>query len=176
MKYYVTVDGSEHEIVVGPEGITLDGQAVEAEVRSTGDGRTVTGFVGGRSITLFARRTAPHVWTVLHEGHTLPVEAIDERTRHIREMTGAVSGPRGPKPVRAPMPGLVVKIEVAEGQSVVAGDGLVIVEAMKMENELRAETDATVKAVHVQAGEPVEKDQVLIEFEQPAEEGETDDG
>ena len=176
MKYFVTVKGEEHVVVVGPDGVTVDGEPVDAEVRGAGDGQTFSALVGGRSLTLIARRTAPGEWRVLQEGVPLSVEAIDERTRHIREMAGAEAGPRGPQPVRAPMPGLIVEVEVAEGDRVREGDGLVIVEAMKMENELRAETDAIVRQVHVDAGEPVEKDQILIEFEQPdAAAGRSDD-
>jgi biotin carboxyl carrier protein len=63
------------------------------------------------------------------------------------------------------MPGLVVRVEVAPGDEVEAGQGLVIVEAMKMENELKAARAARVKAVHVVAGAAVEKDAVLVEFE-----------
>jgi biotin carboxyl carrier protein len=65
------------------------------------------------------------------------------------------------------MPGLVVRVEVSEGDEVGPGQGLVIVEAMKMENELRADVAARVKAVHVKPGEAVEKDQVLIDFGGP---------
>ena len=62
------------------------------------------------------------------------------------------------------MPGLVVRVEVAVGDRVRPGQGLVIVEAMKMENELRAEAGGRVSAVHVAAGEAVAKDQVLIDL------------
>lgn len=64
----------------------------------------------------------------------------------------------------APMPGLVLSVAVAAGQHVSAGDPLLVLEAMKMENELRAESDCTVEAVRVAAGEAVGKKQVLIEF------------
>jgi pyruvate carboxylase subunit B len=63
------------------------------------------------------------------------------------------------------MPGLIVRVEVAPGQTVTAGQGVVIMEAMKMENELRAESDGVVARVHVTAGQPVEKGAVLMEFE-----------
>jgi pyruvate carboxylase subunit B len=63
------------------------------------------------------------------------------------------------------MPGLVVRVEVEPGMVVQAGQGLVIIEAMKMENELRAPGPARVRAVHVQAGIAVEKDAMLVEFE-----------
>jgi biotin carboxyl carrier protein len=60
------------------------------------------------------------------------------------------------------MPGLVVDIEVKAGQSVCRGDGLAIVEAMKMENELTATADGVVREVRVEKGQTVEKDQVLL--------------
>jgi propionyl-CoA carboxylase alpha chain len=66
--------------------------------------------------------------------------------------------------VRCPMPGLVISIAVAEGQEIKAGEQLAIVEAMKMENVLRAERDATVKKVHVKPGESLAVDAVILEF------------
>jgi pyruvate carboxylase subunit B len=60
------------------------------------------------------------------------------------------------------MPGLVVRVEVAEGQAVEAGAGLVVVEAMKMENELRATRAGMVKTVHVAVGQAVEKGAALV--------------
>lgn len=66
--------------------------------------------------------------------------------------------------VRAPMPGLIINLKVREGDRVSAGDALMILEAMKMENVIKAPGDATVKSVKVRAGEGVEKNQVLIEF------------
>jgi biotin carboxyl carrier protein len=92
---------------------------------------------------------------------------VDERTRAIREMAGVKEGTRGPKALRAPMPGLVVKVEIREGDAVVEGQGLVIVEAMKMENELKAEGEGRVARILVEPGQAVEKDQVMVEFEAP---------
>jgi len=80
-------------------------------------------------------------------------------------MTGGGAVAQGPKPVRAPMPGLVVRVEVEPGQEVKAGQGVVIIEAMKMENELKAEAVGVVSRVLVQQGQAVEKGAVLVEFE-----------
>jgi pyruvate carboxylase subunit B len=63
------------------------------------------------------------------------------------------------------MPGLVLRLEVERGQAVRRGDGLVIVEAMKMENELKAESNGVVDRIHVAPGQPVEKGALLVEFE-----------
>jgi pyruvate carboxylase subunit B len=65
------------------------------------------------------------------------------------------------------MPGLVLRVQVAAGQRVAEGGGLVVLEAMKMENELKAPATGVVKAVRVSPGEAVEKGQVLVEFEAP---------
>ena len=70
----------------------------------------------------------------------------------------------GTGPLRAPMPGRIVKVLVAEGDEVVAGAGLVIMEAMKMENELTATRPGVVRRVHVKAGDAVERDAVLLEL------------
>lgn len=66
--------------------------------------------------------------------------------------------------VRAPMPGLIIDLKVKNGDSVKAGDPLLILEAMKMENIIKAPGDVTVRSVKVSMGEGVEKNQVLIEF------------
>lgn len=69
------------------------------------------------------------------------------------------------EPVKAPMPGLILKILVEPGQQIAKGDGLLVLEAMKMENVLKASTDATVKAINVKEQTAVEKGAVLIELE-----------
>ena len=66
--------------------------------------------------------------------------------------------------IKAPMPGLIIDLRVKEGDQVKTGDPLLILEAMKMENVIKASGDSTVKSVKVKKGESVEKNQVLIEF------------
>lgn len=68
----------------------------------------------------------------------------------------------GGTPVNAPMPGTILSVNVNEGQSVKKGDVLVVLEAMKMENEIKAPTDATVSSVAVQKGESVDTGAVLV--------------
>ena len=77
---------------------------------------------------------------------------IDERTRHIRSLTGAGDRPRGRAALKAPMPGLVVRVQVERGRRVAAGAGVVVLEAMKMENELKAAAAAVVTVGPGQAG------------------------
>ena len=79
-------------------------------------------------------------------------------------MAAVVGVSHGPRLIRAPMPGLITRVEVAAGDTVAAGQGLVIVEAMKMENELRAEAAGVVSRILVAPGQAVEKGAILIEL------------
>jgi pyruvate carboxylase subunit B len=105
------------------------------------------------------------MYTLDIDGHSYTVEAIDERRRTIRDMTEKSAAATGPAPLKAPMPGLIVRVNVAPGDLVQTGQGLVVMEAMKMENELRAMAAGTVKAVHAISGTAVEKGTLLIELE-----------
>jgi biotin carboxyl carrier protein len=85
-----------------------------------------------------------------------PVEAIE---------AGSAAAAIGPSRLTAPIPGKVVKVHVAVGDEVEAGQPLVVLEAMKMENELRAEQSGTVVAVHVEPGRTVDAGETLAELE-----------
>ena len=89
----------------------------------------------------------------------------DERDQLLAEWGFAAGGESDVQELVAPMPGLVLSVLVSDGETIQAGQPLLVLEAMKMENELRAEKDATVRTVRVQAGDAVTKAQVLIEFE-----------
>jgi pyruvate carboxylase subunit B len=104
-------------------------------------------------------------YTLWFDGYRFEVEALDERTHAIRELSGASAAAAGPAPVVAPMPGLIVRVNAQVGDRVQPGQGLVVMEAMKMENELRAQTAGVVKTVLVTPGTVVEKGARLIELE-----------
>jgi pyruvate carboxylase subunit B len=164
MRYHVSIGEHAHTVEVTGEGVRLDGRLVRAELSSTGAGAHSL-LLDGASHRLLARRTGAGAWKLQLDGRGYRAEVVDDRTRAIRALTGQDAKASGPRPLKAPMPGLVVKVEVEPGDSVARGQGLVIVEAMKMENELRAETEGVVKVVHTQPGQTIEKDQVLMEFE-----------
>ena len=167
MRYHVSIGARTVVIEIEGERVSVDGRPARARVQRVGGTDLVSLLLDGESNPMVMRRGASGVWEVDVGGRHVSAEVVDERTRHIREMTGAASKPSGPRPLRAPMPGLVVKVEVAEGDDVRAGQGLVIVEAMKMENELKAEASGRVSRVRVEPGHAVEKDQVLVEFHAP---------
>jgi len=104
-------------------------------------------------------------YTLWVDGYRFETEALDERTRAIRDLSAATAGPVGPAPIIAPMPGLIVRVNVAAGDRVEAGQGVVVMEAMKMENELRATSAGTVRSVEVAPGTVVEKGALLVALE-----------
>jgi biotin carboxyl carrier protein len=116
------------------------------------------------SATVVAHRS-DYGWDLVVDGWPVRAEVVDERTRAIRAMTGRSAASTGHRPVRAPMPGLIVRVEVAEGDRLRPGQGVVVMEAMKMENELRADGDGVVARVLVKPGQAVEKGAILVEFE-----------
>jgi pyruvate carboxylase subunit B len=111
------------------------------------------------------RHRTPGRYTILVDGFKFEVEAVDERTRAIRQLAGAAAKPPGPSLLAAPMPGLVVRVLVESGAAVQPGQPLVVIEAMKMENELRAPSAGIVRTVHVGPGTAVEKGAPLVEVE-----------
>ena len=172
MIYHVTLGERSFEIELAPEGVRVNGEAVEVALARLEGGPTRSLLVDGRSYRLSARRVGRETWDLHLRGRRLRADVVDERTRAIREMTGGAGAASGPKPIVAPMPGMVVKVEVEEGDTVKAGQGVVIVEAMKMENELKADADARVNRIHVSEGQAVEKDELLVDLGPLEEEGE----
>ncbi len=165
MKYIVTVAGREIEVDLEGDQVRVGGRSLSAALRRVPGTPLRHLLVDGRPSTLVIEGNGRGQWTIGARGERWDVEAVDERTRHIRSLTGAATGDRRAAPLKAPMPGLVVRVLAEPGQGVTRGAGLVVLEAMKMENELKAAADAKVKTVRVRAGEAVEKGQVLVEFE-----------
>ena len=166
MKYFVRIEDEDHEVVLDGQGIQIDGMPVTASV-SPSDGTPVrTVSIGAEIHRVVLRRGGQRgAYTLWLDGFRFEVEALDERARAIRELSKASSAPTGPAPLLAPMPGLIVRVTVKPGDEVRAGQGLVVMEAMKMENELRAVAAGRVKSVPAQPGMAVEKGVLLVELE-----------
>ena len=165
MKYLVSVAGREVEVEVDGERVIAAGQEYSASLSVVPGTPLRQLLLSGRPTLLAMEDGGRGRWAVTRQGERWDAEVIDERTRSIRSLTGASSRPQGPGVLRAPMPGLVVRVLVEPGQTLAVGAGVLVLEAMKMENELRAQTAARVRAVRVRPGEAVEKGQVLAEFD-----------
>ena len=164
MKYFATIGDVERIVNVGDGIAGVDGEQFRAEIETVpGSDRRLL-RVDGRTVVVGARKT-DGMWVIELEGRTFLVRVEDERSRSIRELAGAVQPEPSARSLAAPMPGLIVGIEVTEGDEVEQGQGLVIMEAMKMENELTADSAGTVTAVHVEVGQAVNKDEILLTLE-----------
>lgn len=159
------VNGRSVSVSLGPEGISVDGDPIEARIEEV-DGTPIVLLIAGGTLHRLAVRRGDGRgrYSIWSESHRFEVEALDERRRAIRDMAGASAENAGPAPLVAPMPGLVVRINVEAGDPIRAGQPLVVMEAMKMENELRSTSDGVVRAIRVRPGEAVEKGTVLIEL------------
>jgi biotin carboxyl carrier protein len=165
MKYVVLLDGQTIEVEVDGDRVTVDGRAHSATLGVISGTPLRQLLIDGRPLTLSVEAIGRGRWALTPRGERWEMEVLDERTRHIRSLAGAGDQRRAAGVLKAPMPGLVVRVQVQPGEKVVAGDPLVVLEAMKMENELKAGAPGVVKSVRVAPGEAVEKGQVLVEFE-----------
>ena len=165
MKYIVDINGERLEVEL-EGGTARIGETPYAVHLSDVEGTPVhLVSIDGEVHRVVAHRPGERGrYTLRLDGWRIEALALDERARAIRDLTARQSATAGPLPVRAPMPGMIVKVHVQPGDIVSPGQGVIAMEAMKMENELRATTAGTVKAVLVQAGQAVEKGAVLVEL------------
>jgi biotin carboxyl carrier protein len=169
MKYYVTVQGQEFEVqlVHTPEGelrARVDGQDIRVDLDEIEPERRYSVLLDEIShdvmVDLDPRRLHLQVG-----GHRLDARVEDERERMARRI--GASMPRGPATVIATMPGILRGVLVKSGDPVEEGQALVILEAMKMENEIAAEQPGVVREVKVAVGETVESGAPLLILDPP---------
>jgi len=167
VKYIVQLNDQRKAVSIEPEGVCYEEETpVRAELSDI-EGSPVRMVKLGTHVyrVVAEKRQGKGRYTLWVDGYRFETEALDERTRSIRDLSAASAGPSGPAPIIAPMPGLIVRVNVSVGDRVEAGQGLVVMEAMKMENELRATAAGTVKSVEVAPGTAVEKGALLVGLE-----------
>jgi biotin carboxyl carrier protein len=165
VKYFVQLDAREVLVDVDGDRVMVDGVSYHASLESQPGTPLRVLMVDGRPRTLAVQPLGRSRWTIGVGGEQREIEVIDERARHIRSLASAAGRSQRSGTFKAPMPGLVVRVQVEPGQTVGPGGGLLVLEAMKMENELRTASGGRVRAVLVAAGQAVEKGQALVELE-----------
>ena len=172
MRYHITLRNRTHVIDVEGGAVTVDGERLEAHWAQIPGTPLIHLLLGKESWTVACQPldAAGRRWALGAVGERVELDVQDDRSKQIEALTGQSRRPPASGVIRAPMPGLVVRVEVTIGQAVAAGTGLVVVEAMKMENELRAPQRGVVQQIHVSAGERVEKGTPLVTLlSQPSE-------
>jgi len=161
MNYTTTIGDHTFEIEIDEEGkVIVNDKPTPIDLRPIVEDEVFSLLVGEKSYGVIAERQED-TWLVLVDGERHEVLVEDERAKKLAKMGGKSRGPAGEVQITAPMPGLVVKVLAEVGQPIASGNGVLILEAMKMENELRAPWDGVVKEIRCEAGQTVDQGQVL---------------
>jgi len=163
-EWTVTIDKAAYEVVIDDEDVTVNGAFVELAMEYTPGDRLIEAEIDGEAIGIRVAptRTGLRMTTrgCIHNVQILPSRVASLSKHMIEKIPPDLS-----KFLICPMPGLLVALHVGEGDKVEAGQPLAVVEAMKMENILRAEKSGVVKAVNAKAGESLAVDAVILEME-----------
>jgi len=163
VKFVATIgDGVQTVEVTGEAGryrLTIGSEIREVDARRTAPGLYSLLIDGASYIVDVTDRKGTYVVGVADETYVIRVE---DETRHVIRTSGRATASAGPQSLAAPLPGKVTHVAVKAGDAVAAGDTLVIIEAMKMENELKAAAPGTVVEVRVQPGQAVTAGDVLV--------------
>lgn len=162
MKYFAKVDDEDFVIEVGNDNqITVNGKPHKIDFRKMPGSGVTSLIIDNHSLEAVVEEQEG-AWQVLIRGDLYEVSVEDERSRRLASARGDLGHADGDIAVHSPMPGIVISVTVAEGQEVSKGDTVIILESMKMENELRSPRDGVVSHVRVEEGANVEKNQVLV--------------
>lgn len=162
MRYVTTIDGKAYDIEIVDDGhIRIDGRVIAVNFESVSGQPVYSLIMDGKSFESFVYQ-GDEDWQVLLRGRQFQVKVEDEREKRLKAAAGGGVAEGGEFHLKAPMPGLVVAIPVSEGQEVKKGQVLVILESMKMQNELKSPRDGVVAHIKAKAGESVEQKQVLL--------------
>ncbi|HUF10143.1 MAG TPA: biotin/lipoyl-containing protein [Rhodothermales bacterium] len=159
------VNGSEIELDFQNEILTADGAPVDASIVPVG-GSTYSLLLNGRSyeVTIQTNGDSTHV---TESGLRSEVVILDRASILLATLAGKSASKRHALEIRAPMPGLVLAVEVEANASVIVGQGIVVLEAMKMENEIFSSGAGAVEKVYVAKGDAVTKGQLLVTLVAP---------
>jgi biotin carboxyl carrier protein len=162
MKYITLVEGKQFIVeIVDEKHVRVDDKLYEIDFETVSGQPVYSLIVDGKSHESYIYQD-DDIWQVLMHGRLYSVSVEDEREKRLRAAAGGGVAETGEFHLRAPMPGLVVAIPVAEGQEVKRGQVILILESMKMQNELKAPRDGTIGRIRVKPGETVEQKQTLL--------------
>jgi acetyl/propionyl-CoA carboxylase alpha subunit len=164
-KYYVTIEGTEDVIEIASESsVSIDGASRTIDYQPLKRGSSCSLLVDGKLYepTVYDENGG---WEIIIKGNRYNVQVEDERERLLRLASGETSLQQGRFILTSPMPGLVIDIPVSEGDQVSKGDVLVILESMKMQNELIAPRGGTVTQIQASVNDNVERKESLLTLE-----------
>jgi biotin carboxyl carrier protein len=163
MKYTTTVGDETFTVEINREDeIIVNGKAYAIDFVHIGEKSNLYSLlIDNQSFEALVEEREGQ-WQVLLHGHLYTAGVADDRAQLMAARASSLMPETGEVAIKAPMPGLVVAIPVEKGQGVEAGDTVVILESMKMENELKAPRAGRVERIAVKAGDSVEQHQALV--------------
>ncbi len=162
MKYITTIGDREYSIeIVNRNLVIVDGVSYEVDFASISGQPVYSLIVDNKSYEGYMYPDDDD-WEVLLQGIMYSVNVEDERERRLRQALGDGPSLVGEFHLKAPMPGLVVTVPVSDGQEVAKGEVLLILELMKMQNELKSPRDGKISRMRVKVGDSVERKQTLL--------------
>lgn len=162
MKYVTLINGEQYEVEIDNDGtILINGEVRDVDFLNLG-GSLYSVITENKSLEAVIDDEDNKI-DVMMDGRLYETQVLDERALLMAQRRGGLGVSSGE--VHSPMPGLIVKVTVEDGQTVAKGQTVVILESMKMQNELKAPADGTVTAIHVDAGKTVNKNDLLLEIE-----------
>ncbi len=162
MKYVTTIEGREYLIdILDEHQVSVDGVVHQIDFMSIGDQQVYSLVVNGKSVDANVYLN-DDTWQVLFQGNLYSATVEDEREKRLRAALGGRVAEHEDYHLKAPMPGMVISIPVDEGQTIHKGDVLVVLESMKMQNELRSPRDGKVIRVRIKPGERVEQKETIL--------------
>jgi biotin carboxyl carrier protein len=167
IRYIATINDVEYLVELLDDGrIMVNDEPYDVDFESVTGLSVYSLLVNNKSFETHVYESDEDTIQVLMRGTLYNVQVEDEREKRLREVAGGASDASGGYVLKAPMPGLVVKVPVKQGDTVEAGAVLLILESMKMQNELKTPVAGTVSAVNVKEGDSVEQRFVMIEVEE----------
>jgi biotin carboxyl carrier protein len=167
-RFHVNLSGRDREVEIqsgdAETEIRIDGELFTAQLGPADASGIRRLRLGSRSYELMLSGGESR-YVVALRGAQVEATVEDERAARLATFGSAAVRPTGRQAIAAPMPGLVVRVTVEPGQLVAEGEVLVVLQAMKMENELGSPREGTIKSIAVEPGQPVELGQLLVELE-----------
>lgn len=169
MRYFVKIEDTEFDIELEYKSekyyATINGKEVVIEAHKLGESRSIM-LLNNKSFEVDVRSNGyDNSKTVFVVGQEIPVEIENYNLAQLKKKAGMSSSTQMDTTLKAPMPGMVLELKVSVGDSVKKGAPLIIIEAMKMENVIKAAGDAVIKSIAVENGQSVEKGDTILEFE-----------
>lgn len=162
MKYQTTVNGIKFDIEITNDGdIFVNGEARQIDFLPLGE-TLYSLIMDTDSHQVLVNDIDKNDYEVLIGGRLYPINVMDERALLLSSRRGGLDVGSGEVSIKSPMPGLIVDIPVSAGDAVVKGQTIIILESMKMQNELKAPRDGIIQRISVAPGESVQQNKVLL--------------